>query len=131
MNRQDIITRLEALDLDKTQYWVITGSAMVLYGLRNQTHDIDLGCTRQLADSLQNQGCPTTVMADGTRKIQLQKDIEVFENWIFDGVTTIEDIPVISLNGLVEMKKALGREKDRRDIALIEAALANLSWVDE
>ena len=43
MRKAEIIDRLNALDFDKADYWVITGSAMVLYGLREQTHDIDLG----------------------------------------------------------------------------------------
>ena len=43
MQKTDILNRLDALGLDKHQYWVITGSAMVLYSIREQTHDIDLG----------------------------------------------------------------------------------------
>ena len=44
--------------------WMITGSAMVLYGIREQTHDIDLGCTKQLADRLEAEGCPVERLAD-------------------------------------------------------------------
>ena len=34
-------------------------------------------------------------------------------------------IPVISLKGLLEMKKSLGREKDLEDIKLIEKKMSN------
>lgn len=43
LDKKQIIARLEELHLDDTKYWLITGGAMVLYGLREQTSDIDLG----------------------------------------------------------------------------------------
>ncbi len=124
MEKEDILRRLNALGLAKSQYWVITGSAMVLYGLRERTHDIDLGCTGKLADELERQGFPVTVHQDGSRKILIDQDIEVFENWLYDEVEMLDGVPVISLKGLLEMKRQLGREKDQRDIRLMEAYLA-------
>lgn len=124
MNKNDIINRLENVNFDKTGYWVLAGSAMVLHGVRLETHDIDLGCTKEVADELEKQGYPTVVMSDGTRRITYAEDVEIFEDWIFDKVVFVEGIPVISLEGLLEMKRNLGREKDLRDIRLIEEALA-------
>ena len=123
MNKQDIIARLEALNLPRNDYWLITGTAMVMYGLRDITHDIDMGCTSVLADALAAQGYPCTVTKDGRRKIVIGEDIEIFEGWLCDTVQLVENIPVISLKGLTEMKRTLGRDKDLRDIALIEAYL--------
>ena len=56
MNKQDIISRLKDFPYSCEEYWVITGSAMVLYGIREQTHDIDMGCTSALADQLVADG---------------------------------------------------------------------------
>lgn len=123
MKKNEIIKRLESLNLDKTQYWVIAGGAMVLHGLRDETSDIDLGCTKRLADELIRRGYAAALMKDGTRRITFAEDIEIFEEWIFDKIVMLEDIPVISLNGLLEMKKDLGREKDLRDMKLIEEFL--------
>ena len=123
MNKSELIRRLNELAFDKNEYWLITGGAMVLYGLRAETSDVDLGCSSKMADRLENKGYPTIVLDDGTRKITVDEDVEIFENWIFDTVNMIDDIPVISLNGLMEMKKSLGREKDCRDIELIEKYL--------
>lgn len=119
LDKKQIIARLEELHLDDTKYWVITGGAMVLYGLREQTSDIDLGCTSDLADLLQQEGFPVERMPDGTRKIVVEEDVEIFENWLEDKVERFEGVPVISIQGLIEMKRALGREKDFRDIQLI------------
>ena len=124
MQKTDILNRLDALGLDKHQYWVITGSAMVLYSIREQTHDIDPGCTAALADRLEKHGVPVIRQPDGGRKFTIGEDVELFENWLYDTVQFIDGIPVISLKRLIEMKQRLGREKDRRDIRLIAVFLA-------
>lgn len=120
MNKNDIINRLEDLNFDKNRYWVLAGSAMVLHGIRPETHDIDMGCTKEFADELETEGCPAVVMPDGTRRITYSEDVEIFEDWIFDRVVFVDEIPVISLGGLLEMKQSLGREKDMRDVQMIE-----------
>jgi len=125
MNRAELIERVKALTFPKEDFWVITGGAMVLYGLREQTHDIDLGCTSRLADELEQQGAEVSIRKDGTRKLVLDGDVEIMENWLYDRIEEIDGVPVISLAGLTEMKRSLGREKDLRDIALIEAYLAS------
>ena len=125
MNRAELMARVKALPFPKEDYWVITGGAMVLYGLREETHDIDLGCTSRLADELEQQGAQVSIRKDGTRKLVLEGDIEIMENWLYDRVEELDGVPVISLAGLKEMKQSLGREKDLRDIALIDAYLAS------
>lgn len=124
MNKADMLQKLNALRLDKRNYWLITGGAMVLYGIKAETDDLDLGCTAALADELEQRGCPVARLHDGTRRIDLAPGVELFENWLFDRVETVDTIPVISLRGLLAMKKDLGREKDLADIKRIEAFLA-------
>ena len=119
MNKTDIIKKLNAFPYDRKDYWVITGGAMVLYGIREETSDIDLGCTSSMADRLEAEGFPVQVTADGNRRFKIGDDIEVFENWLYDTVGLSDGIPVISIPGLITMKQRLGREKDKRDISLI------------
>ncbi len=107
MNKIEIIRRLEELNFDKNEYWLVTGGAMVLYGIKNETHDIDLGCSKKMADNLEKKGYKVTRLIDGTRKINIENDIEIFENWIFDKIDVITNIPVISLDGLIAMKNGL------------------------
>ncbi|MBO4836526.1 MAG: hypothetical protein J5564_02405 [Clostridia bacterium] len=121
MNKTEIMQKLKELDFDPEDYWLITGSAMVMRGIRDETHDIDLGCSRKLADRLEAKGLPSIHTQDGKRKFVLGPDIEIFEEWLYDRIETVEGIPVISLKGLMEMKESLGREKDKKDIALIRA----------
>ncbi len=123
MDRTEILCRLLALDWPKEDYWVVAGGAMVLHGLRPETYDLDLGCTGPRADALEGMGVPFRYMDDGSRWFALAEDIEVFENWLTDRVELVDGVPVISLRGLAQMKRALGREKDMRDLAIIEEAI--------
>ena len=124
MDADRIRKRLAELNFDREQYRVSTGAAMVLYGIRLETADIDLGCTSALADALEKE-YPVTVLADGTRKFVLGGDVETFENWCAGETEELDGIPVVSPEGLITVKTALGREKDRRDIALIREYIAN------
>ncbi len=94
---------------------------MVLHGFRTETHDIDLGCSTFLADKLEKQGYIISYCEDGNRRIRYSNDVVLFENWIEGEVELVSGIPVISIDGLVQMKRKLGREKDLTDILLIEA----------
>ena len=47
MDKAEIIKELEAFPYSREDYWVLAGSAMALYGIKEQTSDIDLGCNRK------------------------------------------------------------------------------------
>lgn len=125
MNKQEIIRILQNFPYDSNEYWVITGAAMVLYGMKEQTRDIDLGCSRDLADRLEADGYLHARTEDGMRWFKLGEHIEVFEEWLYDGVSRVEGVPVITAEGLLQMKQALGRKKDLEDIRLIREKLGD------
>lgn len=87
---------------------------------RPQTHDIDLGCSTFLADKLERQGYSVSRCDDGTRKILYSEEIEIFENRLEGAVGIVGGVTVVSVEGLIRMKRMLGREKDLLDIALME-----------
>ena len=117
------MTKLAAFPYGMDGFWVTAGAALVLFGVREETNDIDMGCTREAADRLEADGCPYQVSADGNRSFRFDQETEIFENWLFDSVELVEGYPVMSLQGIREMKRHLGREKDLRDIQLIDAFL--------
>ena len=119
-DRHSLIRHIRELSFPEEEYWVVAGGAMVLHGFRPETHDIDLGCSTPLADELERRGCAVSRCEDGTRKISYSDNIEIFENWIEGETEIISGIPVVSADGLIQMKKKLGREKDLADIELIE-----------
>ena len=121
-DRDALLRRLRELSFPAGEYWVVAGGAMVLHGFRPQTHDIDLGCSTRLADELERRGVAVSRGADGLRKIAYSHDVEIFENWIEGAVEIVCCVPVVNVDGLIWMKKSVGREKDFADIALIEKA---------
>ena len=123
MNRQEILEQLKAFPYDRNEYWLITGSAMVIYGIKEQAGDIDLGCSAKMADLLESDGYLFGRTKDGNRWFRVGESIEIFESWLYGSVTEIDGFQVISLKGLIEMKEKIGREKDFRDIELIRAFL--------
>lgn len=121
-DKDSLLQRLQELPFSKKEYWVVAGGAMVLHGFRSQAQDIDLGCSTSLADKLEQQGYAVARCEDGTRKILYSEDVEIFENWIEGTVEIINGVPVVCVDGLIQMKKKLGREKDLADIVVIEKA---------
>ena len=123
MNRAEIIARVKGLPFDPNTFWVVAGAAAVLYGVRDETDDLDLGCTTELADRLEREGVACRRTSDGNRFFKIGEDLELFENWLYDSVVFLDGIPVISLAGLLTMKERLGRPKDRLDIEKIKTLL--------
>ena len=103
MKAEDIRRRLAELALDTNEYRINAGGAMVLHGLREETHDLDIWCTKKLGDALA-QRCDVQVLPDGTRRFVPAPDVE------------LEDVRAL--------KRQFKREKDQRDIAVLEAAIA-------
>ena len=123
MDKKAVLETLDAFPYDREAYWVVAGAAMVLYGIREHTRDIDLGCNERMADSLERDGFLCGYTDSGGRRFKYGEHIEVFENWLKDSVTAVEGFPVVTVRGLLEMKRELGREKDIRDIRLIDEYL--------
>ncbi|MBP5399800.1 MAG: hypothetical protein J6Y53_05240 [Alphaproteobacteria bacterium] len=121
MDKQEILNCLSSFPYDCKEYWLVTGAAMVLYGIKKQTADIDLGCTSELADKLEAEGYLLRKTKDGKRYFKYGNNIEIFEEWLCDTVKIIDKIPVVSIKGLIEIKQNLGREKDMKDIELIRS----------
>lgn len=123
MKAEDIRRRLAELALDTNEYRINAGGAMVLHGLREETHDLDIWCTKKLGDALA-QRCDVQVLPDGTRRFVPAPDVEIYENMLPGETVFLNGIPVAPLEDVLALKQQLNREKDRRDIAVLEAAIA-------
>ena len=123
MKAEDIRQRLAELALDTNEYRINAGGAMVLHGLREETHDLDIWCTKKLGDTLA-QRCDVQVLPDGTRRFVPAPDVEIYEHMLPGETVFLNGIPVAPLEDVLALKQQLNREKDRRDIAVLEAAIA-------
>lgn len=123
LTKADILRELDHPLLDKSRYWLTAGGALVLYGLREATQDIDLGCEPSLADQLEAAGCAAVRKPDGSRKLHLPPDIDVFEGWGRGTVRLVAGIPTVSPEDILQLKLQLNRPKDQPDIAKLRAFL--------
>ena len=70
-------------------------------------------------------GCKYTVEKDNSRIVQINDTIEILENWFVDEIVFIDGLPVGSLESIKKQKAQLGREKDIKDIRLIDDYIKN------
>ena len=130
LTKKDIIEQIKLQNYPYMEYWVNAGAALVMQGVKSTTRDIDLGCTRKLADFLIQQGAKWSLLEDGVnRRIEAGDTIEIFEDWLSkDLISPIVDIGgicVASLECIRQQKVELNRPKDWDDIALIDQFIEN------
>ena len=125
LDRQAVLRTLRSLALPREQFWVCSGAALVLHGVKKLTQDIDLGVTTQLLEKMLCQGHPfRRSVRDGTRIVDVCAGVEALENWgAFSEKLLVAGFQVETLESIRHQKALLGREKDLRDIIAIDRFL--------
>jgi hypothetical protein len=125
----NIISNVKKFHLPIGKYAVVGGGALAARGIRGY-NDVDLIVTEDLYEQLKNDGWEEKEKHANYFHLY-RDDAEVAKNFIhIDGCPLnpvdviknsdiIEDIPFMSLDDLLKLKQALGREKDLKDIELI------------
>ncbi len=127
LGKEDIVKILKNMELPLSEYWITSGAGLVIHGVKETTNDIDLGCTTNLVELFLKKGCKYKVEKDNSRIIQINDTIEILENWFVDEIVIIDGLPVGSLESIKKQKAQLGREKDIKDIKLIDDYIKNRS----
>jgi hypothetical protein len=133
-NKDTLINEVKKIDLPLGKYTVVGGGVLAVRGIRD-TQDIDLIVTEDFYEKLKNNGW--VEKEKGLNNFHLYKDdFEVAKDFshidgckldskdVIKNSDIIEDVPFMSLKDLLELKKALGREKDIKDIELINKYLS-------
>ena len=123
--KEDIIKILKEIDLPLSEYWITSGAGLVIHGVKKSTNDIDLGCTTNLIEYFLKKGCKYRVAEDNSRIMEITDTIEILENWFVDEIEFIDGLPIGSLESIKTQKTKLGREKDIKDIRIIEEYIKN------
>lgn len=119
LQRQEIVEMCKHLDFPPQEYCLGYGGALVLYGIKESTPDIDLVVSSSLFDQLAKDHA-VQVANLGEPYIRFNEEIEIFKNSELDPRVYIEDIPVASLPKIIQEKMKLGRSKDIEDIKRIK-----------
>lgn len=125
MNKIEIYKKLQKLNLDKNEYCVFSGAVMVIYGLRDDTPDIDLYVSEKLFKELNKKyDLKPLENIPGYFKLDNNTDITIVNLKDYK-IVDIDGYPTLSLEDILAFKKSLNREKDQKDVELITSYLEN------
>ena len=113
-----------ALHLPEGSYCVLAGGAMLFYGLRNETSDVDLHVNEQ-AFALLIQTQNLVLLDEELRHYAIGEDVELYvmpsENIVYE---VRDGVCVQAAREILALKQRLNREKDVHDIAALKAYIA-------
>ncbi len=133
MENENIFEKVKSLGLKLGEYVVISGGVLEAHGIR-KAGDCDLVVTEEVYERLANDGWEIVFTND---KFILTKDaFEVatdssFNNYSPDTKKLILEADVINgcafakIEETLKFKNELGREKDKKDVEMIEEYLKN------
>ena len=128
----NIFEKVKELNLPFGQYVVVSSGTLDALNIRPAS-DIDIAVTKDLHEKLRNTKEWQEHELDG--KIFLQKGIytiiprldwekyETTTEEAIDSALIIEGVPFMNLEELLKFKKGMNREKDMKDIKLLEEML--------
>ena len=129
-----IFARVKKLNLPLGQYIVFSGGVLEAFGIR-ETRDVDVVVIPDLFKKLRESGLYKEEMRFGKLwlfsdniDIGLKLDWENYSTTTEEAIKTaviINGVPFLNLQEMIKFKKAMGREKDFKDIELIKEYLKN------
>ena len=123
MNKKELLELAGSLNLPKEEYCIISGGALVIHGLREQTNDLDIDTTKKGLNILQ-QNYSLELIREDIKQYKVTDKIECFlVDKLESDIQYIDNYPCESLISIYNFKKRINREKDQADILAIERFL--------
>ncbi len=125
MNKGELLKTIEKYNLDKNRFVVIAGAAMVLHGIKEIAKDIDISCDDNYCKYLlDNYNCKYERTNELGEKAYFIDNIFNFGvSFMPSKIDIIDEIKVASIEDIYELKKSLNRQKDKKDLKLLEELL--------
>jgi len=125
-----IFEEVKQLNFPFGSYAVVGGGVMEAHGIRNHG-DVDIIVTREFVEKLKNHGWElvhgkNNVIKKGNYEIDVDfkyGDYQPDHEGLIRDAEIIKGVPFMRLEELIKFKKALGRDKDKKDIALVKRYL--------
>lgn len=123
MDKSEYLKKLDALNLEKTRYCILSGGAMMMHGLKKATADIDIKVQPDYFEELK-QRFDFRKSSKYDYLWELGDDIEVaVQDFSEDDVEMIDEYPVIKLELELEWKIKHNRPKDQEAIKILKEYL--------
>lgn len=129
LNKENILKLLSSLNLELGKYALGTSGSLVLFGIKEWANDLDIDCSAELYDSFLEKGYSEWIYypkeGHTARIIDLSDEIQLIrkEKLNKSDIVEIDGFSVYSVESVRRFKAFLGREKDLKDIELIDKYL--------
>ena len=117
LNKQEIFEVLNKYNLNKNEFIIISGAALCIRDLKDETHDIDISVSKEYYEELlKTYDCTLERIIDGVKIWFIDDVINFSTNFYNLEGSDINGYRVQTVESIIELKKKLGREKDFLDI---------------
>jgi hypothetical protein len=123
MNKEELLKLVNSLNIPKSEYYILGGGSLVLFGIKEKTSDLDLCVSEALFSKLKNKyklieknECGFYSISDLIEIIPNKKD-----DFIMDEV---DGYNVEKLEKILEFKIKRNKPKDQADIENIKKYIA-------
>ena len=123
MNKREMIRMIKNLGLNKPGCIICMGSALMIHGLRQETHDIDVAVSDAVFKEYLKKGYQIDENISRERILIIKDgiEIELFRDLVTDiECEKINGVYVQTLESIIKWKTKLGRDKDKKDIEVIK-----------
>jgi hypothetical protein len=130
MSNKELFQKAKDLQLPIGQYALFGSTPLGVRNLRD-CHDVDIIVTEDLWNKFKNENWEIITVNDGVQKLS-KDDIEILKNWypgewdikkLIEEAEIIDELPFVKLKEVLKWKKLFNREKDQKDIKIIEEFL--------
>lgn len=128
INKEQIEALLNKYLLNKNEFIVLSGSALVLYGIKDETHDIDVSVSKEYFEFLlETYKCEIEKydVKNNVYVYYIDNVINFSTNYYDVDYNVINGFKIQTIESILELKESLNREKDKKDIVKIKRYLNN------
>ena len=128
MSNQELFSKVRKLGLPSGTYALFGSTPMGIRNLKD-CHDIDVIVTEELWNAYRDKPAWTTRVGPYRDEYLENGEIELWKNWkpgmwnaqqLIDMAEVIDGLPFVRLENVIAWKRLYAREKDLKDIAIIE-----------
>lgn len=123
MKKEEFMNLVDSLNLDNKDYCIISGGALLLHGLKESTHDVDIYVNENGFNKLNNQ---FKIEKTDDNKYKVKENVECFlrdDEYLEKERVVVNGYSLQSLEKILELKLELNREKDLEDIKALRKVL--------